>query len=331
MGFHPISRTLNAIEWNVVGDAGSFAVALITFLYVDILDCTGTMFSMARFAGQLSEDGEFPQATIAFCTDGFFCMVGALFGSSPVTAYIESSTGIQAGGRTGLTAITTGTCFLVSIFFAPIFASIPPWATGGTLVIVGCTLMRTITRINWNYIGDVIPSFIMIIFMAFSYSIAYGLIAGIMSWVVLNSLIALTTYITGWQPENYREREVWKIRTGKAPWFIRGPSYVISKIRGLPTAGATQHKHTKSSRANHASMQSDEEAIDLSSQDLKHREVIVNERRAGASLERSHSTRAPSTRSGSVPAIPSRAHARLTKDGNGVGDIHQISRMARGA
>lgn len=190
--------------------------------------------------------------------------------------------------------------------------------------------MRTITRINWNYIGDVIPSFIMIILMAFSYSIAYGLIAGIMSWVVLNGLIGLTTWATGWQPENYREREVWKIRTGKAPWFVRAPSYFIAKVRGLPTS-SPHHTNTKSSRQNHASMQSDEEAIDLSSQELKHRDVIVNERRAGASFERSHSNRAPSTRSGSVPAIPSRAHARLARDGNGVGDIHQITRTARGS
>ena len=92
---------------------------------------------MARFCGAVDpEDGDFPRSTLAYCTDAFCISVGALLGVSPVTAYIESGAGIAEGGKTGLTAITTGLCFVVSMFFAPIFASIPPWATGSTLVIV---------------------------------------------------------------------------------------------------------------------------------------------------------------------------------------------------
>ena len=133
---------------------------------------------MARFSGVVDpKEGSFPRATLAYCTDAFFISIGALFGSSPVTVFIESGAGISEGGKTGLTAMTTGLCFLISIFFAPIFASIPPWATGCTLIIVGCMMMRQVTAINWRYIGDAVPAFVTLIFMPFSYSVAYGLIA----------------------------------------------------------------------------------------------------------------------------------------------------------
>src|SRR5271155_2355271 len=92
---------------------------------------------MARFSGVGDpESGDFPRSTLAYCTDAMTIPVGSLFGCSPVTAFIESGAGITEGGRTGLTAMTTGVCFLISLFFAPIFASIPPWATGCTLVLV---------------------------------------------------------------------------------------------------------------------------------------------------------------------------------------------------
>jgi adenine/guanine/hypoxanthine permease len=109
-----------------------------------------------------------------------------------VTAFIESGSGIAEGGRTGLTAVTTGLCFIISIFFAPIFASIPLWATGCTLVLVstsplasdttltvqiGCMMMRQVIAINWTYIGDAVPAFVTLMFLPFSYLIAYGLIA----------------------------------------------------------------------------------------------------------------------------------------------------------
>jgi AGZA family xanthine/uracil permease-like MFS transporter len=114
-----------------------FALALFTFLYVDIIDCTATLYSMARFSGVVdTKSGDFPRSTVAYCTDSLCISIGALFGTSPVTAFIESGAGIAEGGKTGLTAMTTGICFLISLFFAPIFASIPPWATGCTLIIV---------------------------------------------------------------------------------------------------------------------------------------------------------------------------------------------------
>jgi adenine/guanine/hypoxanthine permease len=134
---HPIKHNLNAIDWDVFKAPSQFALALFTFLYVDIIDCTATLYSMARFSGVVdTKSGDFPRSTIAYCTDSICITIGALFGVSPVTAFIESGAGIAEGGKTGLTAMTTGTCFLISLFFAPIFASIPPWATGCTLVLV---------------------------------------------------------------------------------------------------------------------------------------------------------------------------------------------------
>jgi AGZA family xanthine/uracil permease-like MFS transporter len=135
--FHPIDQTLNTLDWNVSQAPGHFALALFTFLYVDIIDCTATLYSMARFSGVVDpETGDFPRSTLAYCTDAMCISFGALLGTSPVTAFIESGAGIAEGGKTGLTAIICGLCFLISMFFAPIFASIPPWATGCTLILV---------------------------------------------------------------------------------------------------------------------------------------------------------------------------------------------------
>ena len=137
VGFHPIKNTLGAQDWDISSAGSQFALALITFLYVDIIDCTATLYSMARFSGVVDpKSGDFPRSKIAYCTDALMISIGSLFGVSPVTAFVESGAGVAEGGKTGLTAITTGICFLLSVFFAPIFQSIPPWATGCTLVLV---------------------------------------------------------------------------------------------------------------------------------------------------------------------------------------------------
>lgn len=137
VAFHPIRTVLGAQQWDLGGTSGGqFALALVTFLYVDIIDCTATLYSMAKFCGVVEDNGDFPRSTVAYCTDAACISIGSLFGCSPVTAFIESGAGIADGGRTGLTAITTGFCFLISLFFAPILASVPPWATGATLVLV---------------------------------------------------------------------------------------------------------------------------------------------------------------------------------------------------
>lgn len=170
VAFHPIKRTLNVLDFNLGDAPGSFGLAFITFLYVDIFDCTGTLYAMARFAGFLDpRTQDFEGSATAYLVDAFGIVIGSLFGLSPVTAFIESGAGIQEGGKTGLTAMVTGLCFFVAIFFAPIFASIPPWATGGTLILIGSMMMKAVTEINWNYPGDAIPAFICLIVMPYTY------------------------------------------------------------------------------------------------------------------------------------------------------------------
>ncbi|KAF4452554.1 MFS transporter AGZA family xanthine uracil permease [Fusarium albosuccineum] len=225
VAFHPMKRTLNALDWDIGRNGSQFALALFTFLYVDIIDATATLYSMVRFCGVVdSTDGDFPRSTIAYCCDALCISVSALLGCSPVTAFIESGAGIAEGGRTGLTSIVTGLCFFVSVFFVPIFASIPPWATGPTLILVGCMMARQITQINWRYIGDTVPLFAVIAFIPFSYSVAYGLIAGMFLYATINGLIGLTVRLSGgrWEPHEYDLKEYWTWKgPGRKPWFVR--------------------------------------------------------------------------------------------------------------
>ncbi|CAG9993823.1 unnamed protein product [Clonostachys byssicola] len=224
--WQPMTRTLNQLDWTFEGvNTSQFILALFTFLYVDIIDATATLYSMVRFCGVVDEKtDDFPRSTLAYCTDAAFISIGALLGSSPSTVFMESSSGISEGGRTGLAAIVTGLCFIISIFFAPIFASVPPWATGCTLILVGCMMCRQIVAINWRYIGDIVPSFVVLTFIPFSYSVAYGLIAGIFVYTVLNTIIFLIVYVSGHElkPREHDMKEYWSWKTtGKAPWFLR--------------------------------------------------------------------------------------------------------------
>ncbi|KAM3549765.1 hypothetical protein ARSEF4850_008681 [Beauveria asiatica] len=224
---HPIKHILDVQEWNVSEYGGQFGLALITFLYVDILDCTGTLYSMARFAGLIDPvTQDFEGSTLAYMTDALCISIGAVFGLPPVTAFVESGAGITEGGKTGLTAMMTGFCFFIAIFFAPIFASIPPWATGCVLVIVGSMMATAVVEINWKYLGDAVPAFLTIALMPFSYSIADGLIAGVMSYIILNGSVWVIKKISGGRilPPNYEERTGWtyKIPGGVLPpWMVR--------------------------------------------------------------------------------------------------------------
>ncbi|KAI9150683.1 Efflux pump notK' [Paramyrothecium foliicola] len=225
--FHPIGRILAVQNWNLSEYSGQFVRALFTFLYVDILDCTGTLYSMARFANLIDErTQDFEGSATAYLVDSIGITIGSVFGTSPVTAFIESGAGISEGGKTGITAISTGICFFISIFFAPIFASIPPWATGCVLILVGSMMMRAIVEVNWNYMGDAIPAFLTIAIMPFTYSIADGLIAGIGSYIIINSLVwAIETASRGKltaSNKNEKEHWTWRIPGGLLPgWLVR--------------------------------------------------------------------------------------------------------------
>ncbi|KAK6434583.1 hypothetical protein LTR95_009226, partial [Oleoguttula sp. CCFEE 5521] len=227
VAFRPIKNILVVQRWNVSEYGAQFGLAFITFLYVDILDCTGTLYSMARFAGAIDEKTQdFEGSAVAYLVDAFGISIGSLMGVPPVTAFIESGAGISEGGATGLTAMTTGLCFFISIFFAPIFASIPPWATGCTLIIVGALMAKAVTEINWRYLGDAIPAFLTIAIMPFTYSIAYGLISGIMSYIILNGGVWVIEKVSGGKikvPEKeLKEPWTYKLEGGiLPPWMVR--------------------------------------------------------------------------------------------------------------
>ncbi|KAH7876622.1 permease family-domain-containing protein [Lentinula edodes] len=211
--FHPLHKVGNVINYNYRNPRVWYA--LVTFLYVDILGTT--LYSMAKFAGLRDPVTlDFEGSTAAYCVDAFSISMGALVGTSPVTAFIESATGISEGGKTGITAIVVGLAFFVSIFFAPIFASIPGWATGGALIIVGSLMIRNVREINWDYIGDAVPAFITLIIIPLSYNIAYGLIAGILSYVAINFIPWAIRKLTHDRivPPNYDASEEWTIPPG---------------------------------------------------------------------------------------------------------------------
>ncbi|KAJ4843856.1 Adenine/guanine permease azg1 [Turnera subulata] len=182
---HVIESTAGALSFKGIGK-GYFWEALVTFLYVDILDTTGTLYSMARFAGFTDQNGDFEGQYFAFMSDATSIVVGSLLGTSPVTAFIESSTGIREGGRTGLTALTVAGYFFLAFFFTPLLASIPGWAVGPPLILVGVLMMRSVVEIEWNDMREAIPAFVTLILMPLTYSVAYGLIGGIGTYIVLH-------------------------------------------------------------------------------------------------------------------------------------------------
>ncbi|GER50889.1 purine permease [Striga asiatica] len=184
---HKIESTAGALSFKSIGEA-RFWEAVVTFLYVDILDTTGTLYSLARFAGFVDESGGggFEGQYAAFMSDASAIVAGSLLGTSPVTAFVESSTGIREGGRTGLTALAAAGYFFLALFFTPVLASIPPWAVGPALVVVGVVMMRAVAEVDWGDVREAVPAFLTMSLMPLTYSIAYGLIAGIGSYVVLH-------------------------------------------------------------------------------------------------------------------------------------------------
>ncbi|XP_020218657.1 adenine/guanine permease AZG1 [Cajanus cajan] len=183
---HVIESTAGALSFDNMRK-GAFWEALLTFLYVDILDTTGTLYSMARFAGFLDINGDFEGQYFAFMADASSIVVGSLLGTSPVTTFIESSTGIREGGRTGLTALTVAGYFFLAFFLTPLLASIPAWAVGPPLILVGVMMVRCVVEIDWEDMREAVPAFVTILLMPLTYSIAYGLIGGIGTYVVLHA------------------------------------------------------------------------------------------------------------------------------------------------
>ena len=163
-------------------------VVVFTFLFVDIFDTVGTLAGVATKANMLDKEGKLPRVGAALMADAVGTVVGACLGTSTVTTYVESASGVAEGGRTGLTSLTTAAMFGVALFFAPLFTLVPSAATAPALVIVGLFMMSPITKIDFNDYTEAIPAFLTIVMMPFAYSIAEGIVFGMVSYVILKAI-----------------------------------------------------------------------------------------------------------------------------------------------
>ena len=191
MVFAPVqnmaTETLFKFDFTYVAqNVVNFAVIVFAFLFVDLFDTVGTLIGVAQQGNLLNEKGELPRVGKALMADAVGTCVGACLGTSTVTSYVESTTGVAEGGRTGLTALTSGVLFIIAIPLYPIFLAIPSFATAPALVFVGLLMLKNITQMDFESdIADTVGGFLAIIMMPFAYSIATGIMFGIISWVIL--------------------------------------------------------------------------------------------------------------------------------------------------
>jgi AGZA family xanthine/uracil permease-like MFS transporter len=164
-----------------------FFTVFFTFLFVDIFDTIGTLVGVTTQAKLIDKDGGIPRVKQALLSDAVGTVAGAALGTSTVTSYIESAAGVSAGGRTGLTSLTTGVLFLLALFLSPIFVLIPSAATAPALIFVGFLMMQPVVGIDFSDPTEGIPAFLAIVMMPFAYSIAEGIVYGVLSYVILKA------------------------------------------------------------------------------------------------------------------------------------------------
>ena len=158
---------------------------IMSFLFVNLFDTAGTLVGVANQAKLINADGGIDNLDRALKADSGSSAVGSLFGCSPVTSYVESSAGIEAGGRTGLTAVTVGMLFLLAIFFAPLASMIPAYATSGALIYVAILMLSSMEKLNWTDLSDLLPALVIIVMMPLTFSIANGIALGFLSYVII--------------------------------------------------------------------------------------------------------------------------------------------------
>lgn len=163
-------------------------ICVLTFLFIDMFDTIGMMFGVGSRAGLVDEQGNMMRLKQAFMADSIGTTVGALLGTSTISTYVESASGVNAGGRSGLTAFTTAICFALALFLSPLFLSIPSQATAAALVLVGVMMMADIRRIDFQDYLSAIPCFVCIIFMPLTYSISDGILLGMITWALIHLL-----------------------------------------------------------------------------------------------------------------------------------------------
>lgn len=184
----------NVFTWDML-------IVMFSFLFVDIFDTIGTLIGVSSKANMLDENGKLPKVKQALLADAIGTTLGACLGTSTVTTYVESASGVAEGGRTGLTAFTTGVMFLLALILSPLFLMIPGQATAPALIIVGLFMMSPIKEIDLEDFTEAIPAFLTIVMMPFAYSIAEGIVFGMVSYTILKTLtgkykdVSITMYI----------------------------------------------------------------------------------------------------------------------------------------
>ena len=174
-------------EWHSIMSV-DMVIVVLTFLFIDMFDTIGTLIGVSNRAGMVDDDGNVKNLNKAFMADAVGTTVGAMLGTSTVTTYVESASGVNVGGRSGLTSFTTAICFAVALLFAPLFLAIPAQATAAALILVGVMMMYDIRKVDFSDYVTAIPCFVCIVLMPLTYSISDGILMGVISYVLIHLL-----------------------------------------------------------------------------------------------------------------------------------------------
>lgn len=182
-----ISPVFAKFEWQNIFTL-DMLIVVFTFLFVNLFDTIGTLLGVASKVGITDEEGNFPQIKKALFADALGTTFGAVIGTSTVTSYVESASGVAVGGRTGLTSLSTAVMFLLALFLAPLFLMVPAAATAPALILVGLFMITSVVKINFDNMTEALPAFLTIVMMPFAFSIAQGIVFGMLSYVLLKAL-----------------------------------------------------------------------------------------------------------------------------------------------
>ena len=182
---HTVDKAVVGKGWSLAFSL-DFFVVMFAFFFVDLFDTLGTLIGVSMKGGFLTKEGKLPRISGALCADAIATSVGAVLGTSTTTTYVESASGVMAGGRTGLTAVTSAALFALALVFAPVFLAIPAFATAPALIIVGYMMLSSAVEIDFTDPGEAIPAFLTIAAMPFCYSISDGIMWGVISYTLVN-------------------------------------------------------------------------------------------------------------------------------------------------
>ena len=191
---HTVDKKVVGSGW-ALATSLDFFVVMFAFFFVDLFDTLGTLIGVSMKGGFLTKDGKLPRISGALCADAIATSVGAVFGTSTTTTYVESASGVMAGGRTGLTAVSSAALFALALVFAPLFLAIPAFATAPALVIVGYMMLSSAVEIDFTDPSESIPAFLTIAAMPFAYSISDGIMWGVISYTLINLVVGQTKKI----------------------------------------------------------------------------------------------------------------------------------------